>query len=155
MAKSAKPVPEGFHTVTPYLVVKGADKAIEFYGRAFGARESYRMPGPGGGILHAEVVIGGSKVLLCDEDPAMGGKSPETLKGSPVSLLLYVTDVDGAFQKAVSAGAQVKMPVADMFWGDRFGVVTDPFGHDWQIATHKEDLTPEEMGQRAAAAFGG
>lgn len=149
----AKAVPEGFRTVTPYLVVSGAASALDFYVRAFGAKEVYRMPGPGGKIMHAELEIGDSKLMLSDEMPEMGGKSPATLKGSPVSVFLYVEDVDKVFKQAVSAGAKEKMPVSNMFWGDRYGAVIDPFGHEWQIATHVEDLTPEEIGKRAAAAF--
>lgn len=153
MANKARPVPEGFHTLTPYLVIAGASRAIDFYKQAFGAKERFRMPGPDGRIMHAELQVGDSRLLLCDEMPEMGGRSPQTLKGSPVSLFLYVPDVDATFKQAVAAGAQEKAPVSDMFWGDRWGAVVDPFGHEWQIATHKEDLSPEEMGKRAAAAF--
>jgi PhnB protein len=153
MANRGRPVPEGFHTLTPYLVIAGASRAIDFYKQAFGAKERFRMPGPDGRIMHAELQVGDSRLLLCDEMPEMGGRSPQTLKGSPVSLFLYVPDVDATFKQAVAAGAQEKAPVSDMFWGDRWGAVVDPFGHEWQIATHKEDLSPEEMGKRAAAAF--
>jgi PhnB protein len=145
---AAKPIPAGFHTVTPYLVVRGAAKAIDFYKRAFGAEERMRMPGPEGRVMHAEIQIGDSILMLSDEMPDMGSKSPQTLGGSPGSLFLYVQDVDRAFQRAVDAGAQVKMAVADMFWGDRFGQVVDPFGHEWGLATHKEDLTPQEIARR-------
>jgi len=149
MAKAAKPVPEGYHTVSPYLVIRNAAKAIEFYQQAFAAEERFRMPGPDGKIMHAELQIGDSIVMLSDEFPEMGAPSPQTLNGTSVSIFLYVEDVDAVFKKAVDAGAKVLMPVADMFWGDRFGKLTDPFGHQWQIATHTEDLTPEEMGKRA------
>jgi len=152
--KHVRAVPEGCHTVTPYLTVRGADRAIEFYKRAFGAKEQMRMPGPGGnGIMHAELKIGDSRVFLSDEFPDMGCRSPQSLGGTASSLHLYVKDVDAAFKKAVAAGAQVKMPVADMFWGDRYGKLIDPFGHEWGIATHKEDLTPQEISKRAKAFF--
>lgn len=153
MVKAARAIPEGDRNVTPYLTVRGADKAIEFYKRAFGAEELLRMPGPGGAIIHAEIKVGDSKVFLSDEFPGMGCRSPETLGGSTASVHLYVEDVDAVFNRAVTAGAKVRMPVADMFWGDRYGKVVDPFGHEWGMATHKEDLTPEEIGQRAAAFF--
>ncbi|HLG43813.1 MAG TPA: VOC family protein [Nitrospirales bacterium] len=154
MPKHVRAVPEGCHTVTPYLTVRGADRAVEFYKRAFGAKEQMRMPGPGGnGIMHAELKIGDSRVFLSDEFPDMGCRSPQSLGGTASSLHLYVKDVDAAFKKAVAAGAQVKMPVADMFWGDRYGKLIDPFGHEWGIATHKEDLTPQEISKRAKAFF--
>ena len=154
MTKAAKAIPEGDRTVTPYLTVRGADRAIEYYKQAFGAEELLRMPGPDGkGIMHAEIKVGDSKVFLSDEFPGMGSRSPETLGGSTASVHLYVEDVDAVFNRAVTAGAKVRMPVADMFWGDRYGKVMDPFGHEWGIATHKEDLTAEEIGQRAAAFF--
>jgi uncharacterized glyoxalase superfamily protein PhnB len=155
MAAKVKPIPEGFHSVTPHLVVKGAAKAIGFYKKAFGAEEVVRMPAPDGErLMHAEIKIGDSFVMLADEFPEMGGgKSPEALGGSPVGLMIYVPDVDATFNQAVAAGAKVKMPPTDMFWGDRYSKVTDPFGHEWAIATHKEDLTPEQMSERAAKAF--
>jgi uncharacterized glyoxalase superfamily protein PhnB len=146
-----KPVPEGCHTVTPYLIIRGAAQAIDFYKKAFGAVEIFRMPGPGGAIMHAELKIGDSTVMLADENPQWGSQSPQALNGSPVYLFLYVEDVDKLFQQAVAAGATVRMPPADMFWGDRFGQVADPFGHVWSMATHKEDVAPEEMEKRAAA----
>ncbi len=152
---SVNPIPEGCHTVTPYLIVGDASSAIDFYTRAFGAQELFRMPGPGGKIMHAEIQIGDSRVMLCDEMPQMGGKSPKTLGGTPASVFLYVVDVDATFAQAVAAGATVKMAVADMFWGDRFGAVIDPYGHEWSMATHKEDLTPEEIAKRGAAVMGG
>lgn len=153
MAKAAKPVPEGYHTVSPYLAIRDAAKAIEFYKQAFGAQERYRMPGPDGKLMHAELQIGDSTVMLSDEFPEMGAVSPQSLNGTTVGIFLCVEDVDAVFKKAVGSGAKVLMPVADMFWGDRFGKVADPFGHQWQIATHKEDLTPEEMAKSPEAAF--
>lgn len=148
----AKAIPDGFHTVTPGLTVKGAEKAIEFYKKAFGATEINRMKGPDGKIIHAEIKIGNSIVFLSDEMPGMCS-SPQTLGGSPVGLYVYVDDVDAMFNRAVSAGAQVKMPVADMFWGDRYGQVIDPFGHQWGLSTHKEDVSPEEMKRRGEEFF--
>jgi len=148
MAK-VRPVPEGHHTLTPYLVIKGAAEAIEFYKKAFGAKEINRMPGPTGGIMHAELKIGDSMLYLSEEFPGMT-KSPKALGGSPVGIHIYVDNVDAAFNQAVSAGATVKMPLADMFWGDRFGKLTDPYGHEWSLAQHKEDVPPQEMAKRAA-----
>jgi PhnB protein len=148
----AKPIPQGYHTVTPYLTVKGAAQAIDFYKRAFGAQEVERMPGPDGtSVMHAELKIGDSIVMLSDEFPQMGTRSPQTLGGSTVSLFLYVPDVDAAFKRAVDAGAKATMPPADMFWGDRFGKVADPFGHAWGLATHTEDLSPDEIRRRGQA----
>ena len=152
MTNKVKPIPEGYHTATPYLIVKDAARAIEFYKKAFGATELMRMPGPGGKIGHAEIKIGDSPIMLADELPGMGFRSPESLGGSPISILLYVEDVDVVFSEALAAGAKVQRPVADQFYGDRTGGVTDPFGHVWYIATHKEDVSPEEMKKRAAAA---
>jgi len=153
MAKQVKAIPEGFHSVTPHLTVRGAAKAIDFYKRAFGAEELGRMPAPDGKVMHAAIKIGDSVVFLNDEFPEMGGRSPEALGGTPAALHLYVGDVDKAFARAVAAGAEVRAPVADMFWGDRYGRLADPFGHVWSLASHKEDLTPDEIGKRAAAAF--
>jgi len=153
MSKAVKPIPEGYHTVTPYLTIRGADRAIEFYKRAFGAKELLRMPGPGGKLMHAELQIGNSIIMLSDEFPEMGGKSPQALNGTPVSIFLYVEDVDKVFQQAVATGASVQMPPQDMFWGDRFGKIGDPFGHNWALATHKEDVAPGELAKRAAAAM--
>ena len=144
-------VPEGYRTVTPYLTLKDAAKAIEWYKKAFGAEETVRMPGPDGGVMHAEIKIGDSFVMLSDESPGFGNKSPQSLGGSATSIHLYVPDCDASFNRAVGAGATAKMPPMDMFWGDRFGTLTDPFGHEWSVATHKEDVTPEEMGKRMAA----
>ena len=152
MTNKVKPIPEGYHTATPYLIVKDAAQAIEFYKKAFGATELMRMPGTGGKIGHAEIKIGDSPIMLADEVPGMGFRSPESLGGSPISILLYVEDVDVVFSEALAAGAKVQRPVADQFYGDRTGGVTDPFGHVWYIATHKEDVSPEEMKKRAAAA---
>ncbi len=154
MTKQVKPIPEGYHTATPYLVVNGADRAIEFYKRAFGAKELLRMPGPEGKIMHAEIQIRDSIIMLCDEFPEMGARSAQALGDTPVSIFLYVEDVDAIFKQAVAAGAKELMPVQDMFWGDRWGKLVDPFGHKWQIATHKEELTAEEISRRAAAAMG-
>jgi len=149
-----KSIPSGFHTLTPDLVVRGAARAIEFYKKAFGAEELARMPGPDGKTIgHAELKVGDSVFFLSDECPGMGCKSPETLKGTTQALHIYVQDVDAAFDQAVAAGATVKMPVADMFWGDRFGKLADPFGHEWSLGTHKEDLSPEEIDRRAKAFF--
>ena len=149
-----KPIPEGYRTVTPYLTLKGAARAIDFYKRAFGAQEVERMMGPDGeSVMHAEVRIGDSVVMLSDEFPQMGSRSPETLGGTTASLFLYVPDVDTAFQRAVDAGAKTIMPPTDMFWGDRFGTLVDPFGHQWSMATHKEDLSPEEIRKRGAVAM--
>jgi uncharacterized glyoxalase superfamily protein PhnB len=153
---AAQPVPKGFRTVTPHLVIKDAAKALEFYKKAFGAKEVMRMPGPDGkGVMHAEIQIGDSLIMICDEMPGPEGcaKSPATLKGTAVVIHLYVPDVDAAFKKAVAAGATASMPVTDMFWGDRYGGVKDPFGHNWSIATHKEDLTPQQIGERAGEFF--
>ena len=152
MAKAVKAVPEGFRTITPSLVVRGGAQAIEFYKKAFGAEELVRMPGPDGkGVMHAELKIGDSIFFLGDESPQMASKSPQTLGGSTGALHLYVADVDASFKRAVSAGARVSMPVADMFWGDRYGKVTDPFGHEWGLGTHKEDVSPADMEKRAKA----
>lgn len=148
---AAKPIPDGYHTVTPYLIVKGAPRAIEFYKKAFGATEVMRMAQPDGRIGHAEVRVGDSAVMLADEFPEMGIVSPATLGGTPVTLLIYVEDVDARFAEAVAAGATVKRPVVDQFYGDRSGTLADPFGHVWTIATHKEELSPEEMDRRHAA----
>ncbi len=153
MAGKVKPIPEGYHTVTPYLVVRDAARALDFYKRAFGAVERFRMPGPGGKITHAEIQIGDSMIMLADEFPEMGCRSPQAFNGTPVSIFLYVEDVDATFKQAVTAGATSQMPVQDMFWGDRYGKLADPFGHVWSVATHKEDLTEEEISKRAAAAF--
>ena len=154
----ANPIPEGFSTITPHLIIKGAAEAIEFYKKAFGAKELSRMPFPGSNghvkLGHAELEIGDSKLFLADEFPENGGLGPQDGR-SPVTIHLYVTDADATFNQAVEAGATVAMPLANMFWGDRFGKLVDPFGHHWSIATHLEDPTPEEMKERMAAAFSG
>jgi uncharacterized glyoxalase superfamily protein PhnB len=142
---SVKPIPEGMHSITPHLVCEGAADAIEFYKKAFDAVENGRMPTPDGKIMHAQIRIGDSAVMLVDAFPEMGACGPKALKGSPVTIHLYVEDADKTFNQAVAAGATVRMPLADMFWGDRYGQVTDPFGHNWSIATHKHDFTPEQM----------
>ena len=149
-----KAIPEGFHSVTPMFMFKDARKAIEFYKRAFGAQERFAMPGPDGkGVMHAELRIGDSIIMMGDENPQEPCKSAETMGGSPVSFYLYVESVDAAFAKAVEAGAKTRMPVEDMFWGDRAGTVQDPFGYSWMLATHIKDLTPQEIEQGAKAAF--
>ena len=140
-----KPIPDGMHSLTPHLICRGAADAIDFYGRAFGAIELFRLPGPGGRLIHACVRIGDSQLFLVDEMPEHGAHSPQALKGTPVTLHLQVEDADAVFARAVQAGATVTMPLADMFWGDRYGRVTDPFGHSWSIATHVRDVRPEEM----------
>ena len=149
----AKPIPEGYHTTTPYLIVSGAAQAIEFYKQVFGATELFRMAAPDGRIGHAELKMGDSIVMLADEVREMGYRSPRALGGSAVSLMLYVDDVDSIFQKAVDAGAKVQRPVADQFYGDRSGTIEDPFGHVWTIATHVEDVPPEEINRRAQTFF--
>ena len=146
---AVKPVPEGYHTVTPYLIVKDAAKALDYYKKALGATERMRMAGPDGKVMHAEMQIGDSVVMLADEFPQMGAKSPQTIGGSPVGICLYVNDVDALFKQAIAAGGKEERPVKDQFYGDRSGTLRDPFGHQWTIATHKEDLTPEQIGQRA------
>ncbi len=152
-AGTRKGVPEGFSTVTPHLNVRDAAQALEFYKKAFGAKETVRMPGPGGKILHAEIKIGDSHIFLADEMPEWGSRSPLTIGGTATALCLYVEDADAVFNQAVAAGAQVKMPLADQFWGDRYGKLADPFGHEWAVATHLEDLTPAEMERRREVAM--
>jgi len=153
MTKSTEPVPRGYHTVTHALVVDDAAKALEFYVKAFGAKERNRMPGPGGKIWHAELEVGDSVVMLSDEFPGSSLKSPKVLGGTTASVWLYVPDVDAAFARAVKAGAKAVQPPQTMFWGDRFGSVSDPFGHAWSIATHVEDVPPEEMRKRRDEAM--
>jgi PhnB protein len=153
MTPKVKPIPDGYHTLTPYLTVRGAAKAIEFYKRAFGAQERGILPMPGGKIGHAELKIGDSMVMLADEFPEHGNQSPQVLNGSPVGLAIYVDNVDEVFKRAVEAGATVKEPVSDKFWGDRAGSVTDPFGHKWTILTHKEEVSIDEMKKRMEKMF--
>jgi uncharacterized glyoxalase superfamily protein PhnB len=149
-----KAIPEGFHSVTPMFVFKDIRKAIEFYRRAFGGEELLVMPGPDGkGVMHAEVRIGDSIIMMGEEHPQESCKSAETIGGSPVSFYIYLEDVDEAFRTALAAGAEARMPVQDMFWGDRAGTVQDPFGHTWTLATHIKDLTPQEIEQGAQAFF--
>ncbi|HZN67861.1 MAG TPA: VOC family protein [Tepidisphaeraceae bacterium] len=151
---AVRPVPEGYHTVTPYLIINGAAKALDFYKRAFGAEEVVRMEQPGGKIGHAEIRIGDSMIMLADEVPQMGHKSPAALGGTPVSILLYIEDVDARFKRAVAAGAKVQRPLENQFYGDRSATLQDPFGHVWTIATHVEDVPPEEMERRMKEAMG-
>ncbi|MDB5308693.1 MAG: Glyoxalase/bleomycin resistance protein/dioxygenase [Gemmataceae bacterium] len=146
-----KPIPDGYHTVTPYLIVKGAADAIEYYKRAFGATELMRMAGPDGRIGHAEIRIGDSHIMLADEHPDMGHRGPQSLGGTPVGIVLYVPDVDTLFAQAVAAGGTVERPVVNQFYGDRSGTLTDPFGHKWTLGTHVEDVPPDEMKRRMEA----
>lgn len=145
---AVKPIPDGFHTITPYLIVKDAAAALAFYKQALGAEEILRMKGPDGSVMHAEIKVGDSPIMIGQECPHMGARSAETLGATPVGLCLYVKDCDAAFKQAVSAGAKALRPVMDQFYGDRSGTVTDPFGHQWTIGTHKEDLTPAQLQQR-------
>ena len=150
------PIPDGQHSITPHLIIKGASDAIEFYKKAFGAQEVYRMPFPGQDgvirLIHAQLQIGDSKLFLADEFPEMGSVGPG--EGSPVTIHLYVTDADATFANAVEAGAKIKLPLMDAFWGDRYGQLVDPFGHHWSIAEQLESLSPDQMTERMAAAFG-
>jgi PhnB protein len=147
---SVKPIPENYHSVTPYLIVKGAAKAIDYYKKVFGATEIMRMPGPNGTVGHAEIKIGDSIIMLADEHQG-NFRSPEGLGGSPVSLMVYVEDVDKTFKQAISSGAKETRPVQDQFYGDRSGNLVDPFGHVWTVATHKEDVSEAEMQRRMSA----
>ena len=148
-SQNIKAIPDGMYTVTPHLVCAGAAEAIEFYKKAFDAEDLCRIPGPDGKLLHAMVRIGNSAVMLVDEYPEWGSVSPKTLKGSPVSLHLYVEDVDSFLKRAVEAGAKITMPLSDMFWGDRYGQIEDPFGHHWSVASHVRDVSPEEIAKAA------
>jgi PhnB protein len=150
---AVKPIPDGYHTATPYLIVSGAAKALDFYKKAFGAKELFRMPMADGRVGHAEIRIGDSNIMLADEFPERGAKSATTLGGTPVGICLYVEDVDALFDRAVAAGATVRYPVKDQFYGDRSGTVVDPFGLQWTVATHKEDVPPQELQRRAEAAM--
>lgn len=145
---AVRPIPEGYHTVTPYLYLRNAAAALDFYKKAFGAKEVVRLPGPGGKIMHAEIQIGNSMIMMADEHPEIGAKSPDTLGGASCGLALYVEDADALFKQALAAGAKEQRPMKDQFYGDRSGTVTDPFGHTWTIGTHKEDVSPEEMNRR-------
>ncbi|MGD1079567.1 MAG: VOC family protein [Candidatus Sulfotelmatobacter sp.] len=142
---SVKPIPEGYHTLTPYLTVRDAARAIEFYKQAFGAQERGVMKAPDGKVMHAELKIGDSIIMLADEFPAYGALSPQTSGGAGMGVHIYVEGVDAAFDRAVKAGAEIEMPVMDQFWGDRYGKLKDPFGHKWSIATHTKDLSMDEM----------
>lgn len=150
-----KPIPAGYHAVTPALVVRGASRALDWYKKVFGAEELYRMEGPGGTILHAELKIGDSIVMLGDELPEMNNRSPKTLGGAGVSLMLYTKDCDAVFHRALQNGAESIMQLQNMFWGDRYGKLVDPFGHSWGVATHIENVSPEEMKKRQAAYMSG
>jgi len=150
---TVKAIPAGYRTVTPYVAIKNAAKALEFYKEAFGATEVYRLMMPDGRLGHAEIRLGDSMIMLGDEFPEYGGKAPDTLGGSPVSIYLYVEDVDAFFRKALAAGTKERKPVMDQFYGDRSGQLEDPFGHRWWVATHKEDVAPEEIQKRAQAMF--
>jgi PhnB protein len=150
MAK-VNPIPDGYHSITPYMYINGAAKALDWYKKALGAEEIMRHGGPGGKIMHAEIKFGDSIVMVADEFPEMGVKGPAAYGGSPMSLAMYVSDVDKVFNQAIAAGGKVFRPLKDQFYGDRSGSFTDPFGHTWTIATHKEDVSPEEMERRMAA----
>jgi PhnB protein len=147
MSKKIQAIPPGMHSITPHLVCDGAAAAIDFYKRAFGATGAVQLPGPGGRIMHAQIRIGDSAVMLVDENRAFGMLGPKAVGGSPVTIHLYVEDVDATYQRAVAAGAKATMPPADMFWGDRYGVLEDPFGHHWSIATHQRDVSEQELQQ--------
>jgi PhnB protein len=155
MATNVKPIPEGYHSVTPYLIIKGAAEAIEYYKKSFGATELFRMPTPDGKIGHAELKIGDSPIMLSDEHPDLGHVGPQTLGGTPVGIMIYVDDVDTIYKRAISGGGQEVKPLQDQFYGDRSGTLKDPFGHMWTVATHVEDVAPAEMEKRMAAAHGG
>jgi PhnB protein len=150
---ATKPIPDGYHTVTPYLAVDDAARAIEYYAKAFGAKELGRMDAPGGKVGHAELQIGDSRIMLADAFPQSSTRPPKELGGTSASMFMYVEDVDAVVKQAVDAGATISMEVADQFWGDRFGSITDPFGHVWSLATHIEDVPPEEMAERSKAAM--
>jgi PhnB protein len=150
---AVKPIPDGMHSLTPYLICANAAQAIEFYAKAFSAAEQFRLPGPGGKVMHACLKIGDSMLMLTDEWPEHQAFGPTTLKGTPVTIHLYVTDVDASFKQAVDAGATATMPVTDMFWGDRYGQLLDPFGHRWSLATHTRDMSPDEIQQAMQSAM--
>ncbi|MCI0536799.1 MAG: VOC family protein [Verrucomicrobiales bacterium] len=150
MNAKVKAIPDGYHAITPYLHLRRAAEAIEFYKKAFGAKECVRMPGPNGQIMHAELQIGDSMIMLADESPEMGARGPETIGGTSFTIALYVENVDAVYAQAIHAGAKQMRPLENQFYGDRAGSVLDPFGHQWHIATHVEDVPPEEMERRAA-----
>ncbi len=150
-SSKVKAIPDGYHSATAYLIVDGAAKALDFYKRVFGASEKMRMPSPGDKVGHAEIVIGDSMIMLADEHPEMGARGPRAFGGSPVSMMVYVEDVDATVKTALAAGAKLIRPVEDKFYGDRSGTIEDPFGHHWHVSTHKEDVPAEEMERRAAA----
>jgi PhnB protein len=150
MAK-VKPIPEGYPRVIPYLIVDGGARALDYYKKVFGAKEKMRMPAPGGKVGHAEITIGESMIMLADEHPDMGARAPHAYGGAAVSLLVYVEDVDATVKRAVADGAKVLRPVENQFYGDRMGTIQDPFGHHWHVATHVEDVPPDELARRAAA----
>lgn len=151
---SVKAIPEGYHSITPYMVMHDAAAAIDFYKNVFGATELFRMDSPGGKIGHCEMMFGDSHIMLADEHPEMGALSPRSVGGTPVSLMLYIEDVDTVFKRAIAAGATELRPITDQFYGDRSGMISDPFGHIWTVATHVEDVPPEEMERRAKEAHG-
>jgi PhnB protein len=154
MAHAVRPIPEGFHTITPHMVVRGVADAIDFYRKAFGAEELYRNLAPDGvRIIHAELLLGDSRFFLVDENPAWGAHSPLSLNGASITLHLYVEDVDTFFERAVAAGCEVKMPVQDCFWGERYGMLRDPYGHSWSVSTQVEDLSPAQIQERAKDYF--
>ena len=152
MAKAkVKAIPDGYHNATAYLIIDGAGKALDFYKRIFGASEKMRMPSPGGKVGHAEIVIGDTLIMLADEHPEMGARGPRAFGGSPISMMIYVEDVDATVKNALAAGAKLIRPVEDKFYGDRSGTIEDPFGHQWHVSTHTEDVPADEMARRAAA----
>jgi PhnB protein len=148
---NVKPIPDGYHSVTPYLIIRGAARALEFYKQAFAATELMRLQGPDGRVGHAEIRIGDSVVMMADEHPEIGARSPESIGGSPITIALYVPEVDAVIARAVAAGAKIVRPIQDQFYGDRSGTIIDPFGHTWTVATHTEDVPPEEIQRRLAA----
>ena len=151
MTQPVRPIPEGFRSVTPHLVCEGAAEALTFYQQAFGATELIRMPGPNGKLMHAEIRIGDSVMMLADDFPEYGSRGPRALQGSAVTIHLYVEDADALWNRALAAGATALMPLGDMVWGDRYGMLVDPFGHQWSIATHQRDVTPEQMQEAMAS----
>jgi PhnB protein len=153
MSSTVKSIPDGYQAITPYLIVDGAASAISYYEKVFGAIEMLRLAGPDGKVGHAELLINDSRIMLADEFPQMGARGPHSIGGSPVSLMLYVDDVDDTAKRAIEAGAKLTRPIEDQFYGDRAGGLEDPFGHHWHIATHKEDVSPEELQRRAAERF--